>query len=1726
MVLASVEFLVKAHVSASSFTVESLESRVLLSADVAQVLVVGLTDVVSIYATVEHAAALTGYTVPVASAMLAEAYDPSAQLDGLFDCLSAVETTAPTAPDPMLDDLSDTAASLASGDASSMTGVLDYGSVSAALGSLLFAAAERDNLTASDGAGCIESTEWAVCAEVIEPAVLVEGTGSLTARLVETLQAPNAPPASSPFILSGLRAPSFAQPEQIVLDPADPVVNGTVRDSVSNLPLAGITVTAYAINDPWHPVASGLTNASGAFSINWIGGGDFVFHFEDTSGSHYSTWLGNRPIVEAGTVLTLAGGETRNGSDALLTPSARIRGVVSDSVSGLPIAGVNITARPEFGGPALDDTAITAADGSYVFGALSAGSYVLSYSGAAAHHLSAESAVLTVASSATLAGVNQALAADAPISGRVTDTLGADLSGVRVIVHPSTSEGGISAETLTAADGTYRVGGLAAGDYKVEFRYGVSSVWSGGAAFASATVLSPTAAAPVTGLNATFTRAGSISGLLVTGDGIGLPGEQVYLYPSDNQSSSVAILTTDSSGAYTAPGLAAGDYKLRFYGWENGYLGAWHGGADFASATVITLAAGQNLIGLTTSLVRGAIIYGRITAEVVGAPVVNARVAVLDSASEWMWAGMDETDAQGYYVIRGLVSGDFKMKFQPDWDDAVGYMTEYYDNKASFATGGLVAVTGSTTQEINAQLGVGGSVTGLVRDADGNPVTGVAVYAYSNDNDWNTLASATSAADGTFHLTGLASAPLRIQFNVYAPSTSVGEWYDNADTWATATPVTVTLGSETNLGVIQLARAATINGTLTAPGGSPVAGAIVRLYPGVSQYDWEYTTTATTDALGHYTLVVFNPGDYKLQFRGTVAGYGTEYYNDQFTLAAATLVSVSSGEQKAGIDAVLTPMAGVSGRVVESLTGIGVAGVTVTLSDVSSYWLSSTATTNANGDYTVFYNAVTPSLMRLSFDHADYFIQYYNGKADSSSADSITITPQVRVTGYDVSLVRGATITGTVTAATSPVAGATVYLYAAGNLASYLTYTYTDSSYGTGAFAFRRLSPGDYVLRYEHASYVGEWFDNSATGPAATVITLAAGASTVANADLAVGGRIEGKVTAGPSDTALSGATVAVYDQNQTLVRSASTDASGNYSLTGLASGIYRVQFSRYGYVTEWYGDVPDFASSVIVNVTAPAATSGINLHLNAPNLTIEDFIVPSFAAISGPSVVSWTVRNTGDADASADWYDRVFLSNDTSLNTYFDSFAGYADASAQSPLAPGASYTFTRIITIPSDLGTGAKYLILFADSYQSQVETSDADNLVSRAITLGAPDLSVTAATAPATASGGQSVIISFTVQNVGADPATATWWDAVYLSTDSTYDTGDTWLYSASSSSRVPLAAGASYTLDSSVTIPATATGNRYLLFVADSYNAQAETNEANNTRAVAVSLNAPDLTLSDPVAPGTAVLGELVTLGWRVTNTGVYSAPALWSDRVYLSTDTLLDLATDTLVYAYSASAHTGLVPSAAYDFSITARLPEFASTGAVYLLFVTDALNQQGETDEANNLQTLAITLSAPDLAVTALTAPASALLSETLTVSWTVRNNGLVAAPLTGWSDSLYLSRSATLDASSVLVATESITSPHTPLAASASYTVTREVVIPAGLVLGDWQWIVVTDSARMQGETNETNNARAAAVTLAAPRSRSHRRRRLRHRGHRRHALALVDGYQSGRPPRPRRLV
>jgi uncharacterized protein YfaS (alpha-2-macroglobulin family) len=198
--------------------------------------------------------------------------------------------------------------------------------------------------------------------------------------------------------------------------------------------------------------------------------------------------------------------------------------------------------------------------------------------------------------------------------------------------------------------------------------------------------------------------------------------------------------------------------------------------------------------------------------------------------------------------------------------------------------------------------------------------------------------------------------------------------------------------------------------------------------------------------------------------------------------------------------------------------------------------------------------------------------------------------------------VLGGKITGVVTNnAASPVPLANVCVNVLTTSGSFVTGAVTPAS---GQYSIAGLPVGSYKVQFGDcgsAGYVLQYYNNKPSLATANVVSVAA-ASTVAgiSAKMVPGGKISGTVTNNAANPApLPNICVDVLNAaNGTVIKNATTNASGQYTIGGLASGSYKVEFidcGQSGYIAQYYNNQASFAAANPVAVTSAVTTSGVN---------------------------------------------------------------------------------------------------------------------------------------------------------------------------------------------------------------------------------------------------------------------------------------------------------------------------------------------------------------------------------------------------------------------------------------------------------------------------------------------------------------------------------------------------
>ncbi len=289
-------------------------------------------------------------------------------------------------------------------------------------------------------------------------------------------------------------------------------------------------------------------------------------------------------------------------------------------------------------------------------------------------------------------------------------------------------------------------------------------------------------------------------------------------------------------------------------------------------------------------------------------------------------------------------------------------------------------------------------------------------------------------------------------------------------------------------------------------------------------------------------------------------------------------------------------------------------------------------------------------------------------------------------------------------------------------------------------------------------------------------------------------------------------------------------------------------------------GRVPEFRDTGDNQSAAPLTiTRGIT-----PDLRITAIDIPEALQSGQRLPVSFTITNLGEADTRDDarWTDAVYLSRDTTLDPRNDIFLGQFQRVGG--LAVGEGYTVTADLD-PRRLLDGAWYVVVRTDLpdaanpdgrvFEGAGEGNNIRATAQPVLFGQAPpaDLVASDVRIEGTLTSGNQVTLRWTVTNASDSPAQGRWTDAVYLSTDSTWDIGDRLLGRLERPAE--LAPGESYEAELIVNLPPVTEGFYRFIVRADIRNEVFEDGATGNNIAVsasAVHVDVPELSLNTPTA----------------------------------------------------------------------------------------------------------------------------------------------------------------------------------------------------------------------------------------------------------------------------------
>jgi hypothetical protein len=316
--------------------------------------------------------------------------------------------------------------------------------------------------------------------------------------------------------------------------------------------------------------------------------------------------------------------------------------------------------------------------------------------------------------------------------------------------------------------------------------------------------------------------------------------------------------------------------------------------------------------------------------------------------------------------------------------------------------------------------------------------------------------------------------------------------------------------------------------------------------------------------------------------------------------------------------------ASISGTVTSAKSGgtVGLPGITVTATNENGITLSTT--TAAGGTY-----------MISGLAKGEYTVEFFDASQVYLTLDKTATLEEAKNTPVSAELKASSVIAGTVTSAAngSGLGGVDVELFELGGLEERETTTGPN-----GEYTVTDLPPGAYEISF---------FPSSAYLSQDTSTTLGEGEVKNVSAALVEGGKITGRVTDSVTHNGLAKIAVSVFSSSG--FGSASTNANGEYTVTGLSTGSYKVLFSwEYSaeeskacekapqcppkYITQYFNNQPSEATSNSVGATEGSTTSGINATMvpAAPVNTVAPVVAgtPAVGSLLTCASGSWTGEN------------------------------------------------------------------------------------------------------------------------------------------------------------------------------------------------------------------------------------------------------------------------------------------------------------------------------------------------------------------------------------------------------------------------------------------------------------------------------------------------------------------
>lgn len=472
----------------------------------------------------------------------------------------------------------------------------------------------------------------------------------------------------------------------------------------------------------------------------------------------------------------------------------------------------------------------------------------------------------------------------------------------------------------------------------------------------------------------------------------------------------------------------------------------------------------------------------------------------------------------------------------------------------------------------------------------------------------------------------------------------------------------------------------TVTGTVTYGDGQPAVNCPVNVWfysADAGEMVTYWPALALTDENGQYS-VDLSPGDYYFQF-GEDTSYDSpqrwvkRFYQGADTLDNATKVTVAEGANSP-VDEHVSEWGTIHGSV-KNAAGAAVPGAFVVAMETQDYgydWVG-WAFTDDNGDYML--TGLTEGGYKLRFEsQPDYITQYSGGASNPEDAAVVYTAIDAPVYGGDADAVlqESAKISGTVrpSGGTTPISGVGVYAWRQTDEGWTPVNDACATTDDSGNYVLGGLTTGTYRVQFSDwtGNYLDQYYNAKATIEAADDVAVVLGQTTSGiNASMLKAAHITGHVSMTGTGAVPSAAFVTLFkksDEGWDSYWPIRADENGNYDISGLTTGTYRVMVE--GTDASGENTVPwppafarEYNSTSTVNAADLGEATNIVVSAVGQSKTVN-FVVDPPSYFQGSVVETKTLTPLAGVAVEAQRYDRYALEYVSVTTTWTDENGAY----------------------------------------------------------------------------------------------------------------------------------------------------------------------------------------------------------------------------------------------------------------------------------------------------------------------------------------------------------------------------------------------------------------------------------------------------------------------------------